>query len=84
MCMSGVKFLKACQVRDKIIQIFPKKNQPQNKGLGMLSGQSYITPMMSHDVISEIRGGVGSVIQEGGLSWKVTSLKHWLNTSHFN
>ena len=23
--MSGVKFLKACQVRDKIIQIFPNK-----------------------------------------------------------
>ena len=53
MCMSGVKFLKACQVRDKIIQIFPnkKKNQPQSKGLGMLSGQSYITPMMSHDIM---------------------------------
>ena len=52
MCMSGVKFLKACQVRDKIIQIFPnKKNQPQNKGLGMLLGQSYITPMMSCDVM---------------------------------
>ena len=67
MCMSGIKFLKACQVTDKIIQIFPnKKNQPQNKGLGMLSGQSYITPMTSHDVIGEIRR-VGCVIQGGSV-----------------
>ena len=57
MCMSGGKFLKVCQVTDKIIQNFPnKKNQPQNKGLGMLWGQGYVTPMTSCDVISTIGG----------------------------
>ena len=37
-------------------------------------------PMMSCDVIGMI-GGWGCVIQGGGLSWKVTSLKYWTNTS---
>ena len=43
--------------------------QPQNKGPGMLWGRSYVTPMMSRDVIGMIGGwGVSQRIQSWQLS----------------
>ena len=42
--------------------------QPQNKGPGMLWGHSYITPMMSHDVIGHWHDrGVGCVTEGGSV-----------------
>ena len=38
--------------------------QPQNKGPGMFWGWSYITPMISRDIVSMIEG-VGCVTEEG-------------------
>ena len=50
-----------------------KKIQPQNKGPGMLWGQSYVTPMTSCDVISMMGGGV---CHRGGVCHgKLTSLE---------
>ena len=68
MCMSKGKFLKPWQVIDKIIEGM----QPQNKGPGMLWGQSYIMPMTSCDIIGMIRG-VGCVTEGGSVmeSWPV-------------
>ena len=53
-CVWVREFLKPWQVTDKIMEWM----QPQNKGPGMLWGHSYITPMMSRDIISMIGGGV--------------------------
>ena len=48
--------------------------QPQNKGPGMLWGQSYVMPMMSHDVIGTI-GGLGCVTEGGVCHGKLPSLE---------
>ena len=43
MCMSGKKFLKKWQVRDKILD-----TRTKNKGPVMSRGWSYVMPMTSH------------------------------------
>ena len=48
----------------------------------MSSGQSYVMPMMSHDVIGMIEGD-GVVLRGRGGSWKVDQLGDLNNPSHF-
>ena len=56
--------------------------QPQNKGPGMLWGQSYVMPMTSCDITGAWGGG--GVCHRGGLSWKVDQFGNLNNPSHFN
>ena len=83
MFMSGGKFLKEWQVKDKIIEWCRGGGgscrggvDQQNKGPVMSSGQSYVMPMTSCDVMWHHRhdtGGWGG-LRGGGGHGKLTSL----------